>query len=136
MTPRGQFVFVIFFSNSVQILTCDRFFSAGPAGARALKSTLTCERRREAGDGWKGEGYGRGSGRVRDTRTLGVGSSKQVRCICPYLGFNLFLPFYFSISQVSSPCTFLPQGQTGKGVSLNVFARLSRDLVLLGSPGM
>ena len=47
--------------KSVQTLTCYRFFSAGPtsgpdsAGARALKLTLTCERKREAGVGVEGK---------------------------------------------------------------------------------
>ena len=47
--------------KSVQILSCYCFFLAGPtsgpdsAGARALKLTLTCERKREAGVGVEGE---------------------------------------------------------------------------------
>ena len=51
-----------FLFKSVQILTCYCFFSAGPTsgpdsvGARALKLTLTCERKREAGVGVRGEG--------------------------------------------------------------------------------
>ena len=63
-----------FLFKSVQILTCYGFFSASPSsgpdnvGAHALKSTLTCERRREAEGGGNGKDYGRGSGRVRGAR--------------------------------------------------------------------
>ena len=58
----GAVRFHDFLFNSVQILTCYCFFSAGPtsgpdsAGARALKLALTRERRREVGGGWKGKG--------------------------------------------------------------------------------
>ena len=61
----GEVCFHDFLFDSVQILTCYCFFSAGPtsgpdsAGVRALKLTLTHERRREAGEGWKGKGYGK-----------------------------------------------------------------------------
>ena len=52
-----------FLFNSVQILIYYCFFSAGLTvgpdwpDAHALKLSLLCERRREAGEGWEGKGY-------------------------------------------------------------------------------
>ena len=53
-----------FLFKPVQILICYCFFLAGPtsgsdsAGARALKYTSTCEKKREARVGMEGEGEG------------------------------------------------------------------------------
>ena len=78
-----------------------------------------------------GGGRGRGSGRVKGTVTLGVGSSKQVRYILLlFLCFILFLLFliFFQISFASSPP---PPVQTGTSLPLNPFslASLAPDIV-------
>ena len=64
------------------------------------------------GGKWESEGD-------RDTER---GSWEQVRYLCPYLCFILFLLFYFSASQVSSASSPPPPVQTGTGLLLNAFS--------------
>ena len=90
----GAVRFHDFLFKSVQILTCYGFFSASPSsgpdnvGAHALKSTLTCERKREAGVGVEEEGKVRERGRQQHWSY--IGSLEQVQCAVSVL-FSLHL---------------------------------------------